>query len=200
MKSELDSRGVWIGPPDGYATWIGQHLTKFVENPDNAFERLKNELAWVRPSDSRSEYYTNQVDVPYTYGSGRGMRTYDVQPTHEVIEQIREKLERVLGYKFEVCFLNYYLDGTDFLGWHADDSPEMDPERPIVTVSLGAEREIWFCQQNDKSQQVHIKLPHGSAFVMRPGLQQTHFHRIPKASFICGPRISLTFRGYKHAS
>ena len=180
----------------GHGVWLGQYFTKFVDRPEVAFQRLRDELDWVRPSNSRSEYYTNQVDVPYTYGSGRGQRTYEVQPTHEVIEQIRQKLEDEYGCKFEVCFLNMYLDGTDFLGWHADDSPEMDPDRPIVTVSLGAEREIWFCPQEDKSRQTHILLKNGSAFAMRRGLQKTHFHRIPKASKPCGPRISLTFRGY----
>ncbi len=190
------SNMVYINPVDTPGVWIGQLHSGFVDEPNLAAERLKNELEWVRPSTSRSEYYTNQVNVPYTYGTGRGERTYQVQPTHEVIEQIRAKLEARLQSKFEVCFLNMYLNGTDFLGWHADDSPEMDPDRPIVTVSLGAEREIWFCPQSDTSAQTHILLPHGSAFVMRPGLQATHFHRIPKASRPCGPRISLTFRGY----
>jgi hypothetical protein len=31
---------------------------------------------------------------------------------------------------------------------------------------------------------------------MLPGMQDTHYHRIPKSDREVGPRISLTFRGY----
>ncbi len=41
-----------------------------------------------------------------------------------------------------------------------------------------------------------LKLGHGSLCLMQPGMQDTHQHRIPKAGFQCGERISLTFRGY----
>jgi hypothetical protein len=41
-----------------------------------------------------------------------------------------------------------------------------------------------------------IKLGNGSACIMDPGMQDNWQHRIPKASFQCGERISLTFRGY----
>jgi len=41
-----------------------------------------------------------------------------------------------------------------------------------------------------------ILLEQGSVFLMPPGYQDTHFHRIPKHSRPCGPRISLTFRSF----
>ena len=41
-----------------------------------------------------------------------------------------------------------------------------------------------------------LRLGHGSLCLMAPGMQDTWQHRIPKASFQCGERISLTFRGY----
>lgn len=101
---------------------------------------------------------------------------------------------------FEVCFLNRYLDQSDHLGWHADDSPEMDDARPIAVISLGVEREIWFRPipvKGEPPQEVSkVRLGHGSLFLMHPGMQETHQHRIPKASSLCGERISLTFRGY----
>src|SRR5262249_3664707 len=118
-------------------------------------------------------------------------------------------LEAFLDTQFDVCFLNRYHNQSDQLGWHSDDSPEMDDERPIVTVSLGVEREIWFrpipiAPPPDKML-THLdihrtvqkqKLGHGSILVMKPGMQDAWQHRIPKASFTCGERISLTFRGY----
>lgn len=176
-----------------------EYIQKFVDNPDAAFAHLRDDLSWERRNDApRCEYYCNDFPRPYLYGRGTGRRTYEPRPYHPAVLAIREKLEIYANAKFEVCFLNMYLNQSDHLGWHADDSPEMDDARPIVTVSLGVEREIWFCVQGDKTPEniEKLKLEHGSMALMKPGMQDTHFHRIPKASFQCGERISLTFRGY----
>jgi alkylated DNA repair dioxygenase AlkB len=169
----------------------------FLSDPDTCLDRLWNELAWVRHFQvPRREYYCPNIEVPYTYGQGRGVRTYEPQPRHEVIDQIRAQIEKVTGTTFDVCFLNGYEDQSDQLGWHSDNSPEMDDDRPIAIVSLGAEREIWFAPIQDKTDVTRVKLQHGSLCLMAKGMQDTHMHRIPKASFQCGKRVSLTFRGF----
>lgn len=195
------------------------------EAADAAFIQLWDELAWVRHDKvPRREYYVHAADKPYSYGIAEYARTYESQPMHPVLLQIWMKAEAQYGHAFETCFLNGYEDGKDFLGWHSDNSPEMDDARPILIVTLGAEREIWFRRnsseidaQIEKFKSQHpdfgpeayesfaanlsevdkLKLGHGSLCEMKPGMQDTHQHRIPKAGFEnCGPRISLTFRGY----
>jgi alkylated DNA repair dioxygenase AlkB len=175
------------------------YIPGFVSEPNKVLERLQKELDWERRADApRSEYYCNDFTEPYTYGNGTGRRTYYPRPYHPEVLAIRQKLEEVCGCKFEVCFLNRYMNQSDHLGWHADASPEMDDARPIATVSLGVEREIWFRPNGPENTQniTKIKLENGSCCLMLPGMQDTHQHRIPKASFQCGERISLTFRGY----
>lgn len=169
----------------------------FISNPDEALNALQSDLNWERRETTpRSEYYINEIPVPYTYGQGRGVREYHPQPSHPIIDKIKSDLKALTGFDFEVCFLNRYHNQSDHLGWHADDSPEMDDNRPIAIVSLGVEREIWFCPQVDNKDVTKVKLQHGSLCLMHAGMQDTHFHRIPKAGFECGERISLTFRGY----
>lgn len=176
-----------------------EYSKEFILEPEAVFRRLWNELAWVeRDQTPRLEYYSNDFSVPYTYGRGAGIRTYEPQPWHPLVTEIRIKLEAVTNTTFEVCFLNGYRDGSDQLGWHADDSPEMDDERPIAIVSFGARREIYFRPQASKDDVTKLWLDSGSLCLMLPGMQDTHFHRIPKSSVMnCGPRVSLTFRGYK---
>ena len=189
---------------------------RFVDEPDDCLKALQNDLEWERRDDApRCEYYSNDFDKPYVYGRGNGRRLYEPRPYHPVVLVIRARLETLLSARFEVCFLNRYLNQSDHLGWHADDSPEMDDARPIVTVSLGVEREIWFRPKPparapnaltgslpkvmsavEESLVDKLLLGHGSAAVMAPGMQDAWEHRIPKASFQCGERISLTFRGY----
>jgi len=173
------------------------YLPKFVLEPDKALAHLQNELEWERRDTApRSEYYSNDFPDAYVYGKGNGRRTYLPRPYHPIVLEIRKTLEAQTGTIFEVCFLNRYLNQSDALGWHSDDSIEMDDARPIATISLGVEREIWFRPKDQLQNITKLKLENGSCCLMAPGMQDTHQHRIPKASFQCGERISLTFRGY----
>lgn len=176
-------------------TPIRYYRSVFAE-PDRLFVKLRDDLAWVRrDSTPRLEYYCNDFNLPYTYGSGRGVREYQPQPYTDTIAEIRAKVEEMAACSFETCFLNRYLNQKDHLGWHADDSPEMDDERPIAIVTFGVTREIWF-RENGSETIEKLPLESGSVCLMLPGMQDTHQHRIPKAGFLCGERISLTFRGY----
>jgi alkylated DNA repair dioxygenase AlkB len=201
------------------------YFSDFVPEPERAFAVLRDDLDWDRRGDTpRHEYYCNDFPDPYMYGKGKGRRLYDPRPYHPQIIAIRTELEKFTRSTFEVCFLNRYLNQSDQLGWHADDSPEMDDGRPIAVVSLGVAREIWFREKPDALIAVgedqrsgeerrwrerltwkrrteapptsKLLLGNGSLCLMAPGMQDTHQHRIPKASFKCGERISLTFRGY----
>ena len=170
------------------------------------FAELSALLNWVRHDKTpRSEYYASVFGTPYTYGTPPFERTYQAQPFTPPLVSLREKAEQAAGCKFDVVFLNRYHDKSDNLGWHADDSPEMDDSRPIAIISLGVERDIWFRGNDPASRSksgfsaalghAGLKLGHGSLCLMHAGMQDTHQHRIPKAGFMCGERISLTFRG-----
>jgi alkylated DNA repair dioxygenase AlkB len=170
------------------------------------------------------EAFYSTLGKPYTYGSGGFERTYNPEPMEqESVLRINKNLTSVLevigGPTFELCFLNRYMDQRDHLGWHADDSPEIDASRPIAVVTFGAEREIWFkpqychiCKSTEtqltgfapfcsahpgeyKAPVTKVLLQHGSLLVMPAGYQQSHYHRIPKSDRVCGERISLTYRG-----
>ncbi len=177
------------------------YIENFVANPGLVFEELWKGLEWERRgSTPRREYYANDVAVPYVYGKGAGVRQYLPRPWHPRMRELQALLESHCHTSFEVCFLNGYEDQSDHLGWHADDSPEMDDERPIGIVSLGVAREIWFCPQSDTKSVTKLLLQPGSLCLMPAGMQDTHYHRIPKAGHLCGERISLTFRGYAAAA
>lgn len=173
------------------------YIPDFITNPNSFLLTLQSTLDWERRSDApRCEYYNNDLGTPYTYGRGQGQRTYLSKPMTPEILKIRTPVEERANCKFEVVFLNRYLDQRDWLGWHSDSSPEMDDKKPIAIVSLGVEREIWFRPIERLQEITKLKLQNGSLCLMALGMQDTHQHKIPKASFQCGERISLTFRGY----
>jgi alkylated DNA repair dioxygenase AlkB len=181
-----------------------------VENPGAVFQHLWTQLHWEQREDApRREAFYNESGLPYTYGSGRGERQYfPVSPLAEwnkIVRDIKLQAEAEFGSRFEACFCNGYEGPRQHLGWHADDSPSIDPKRPILVYSFGAKREIWIKPRPDYLERMGIKdhkaepqkilLESGSLFYMPPGMQQTHLHRIPKHSQECEGRVSLTYRG-----
>lgn len=150
-------------------------------------------LPWLEIKNARKEFFMS--DVPRTYVYDKGGYEY---ASCDFIPVVAELLP-MLGGDYNVCFLNRYDHQHHALGWHADDSPNVDPAHPIGVVSIGAERELWWkCagykgEIPDENKQV---LDDGSLFVMPAHFQEGHLHKIPKHDRVCGVRMSLTFRKY----
>lgn len=165
------------------------------------------ELPWLSVTEARREYFMSDEPRSYTYGKGAGERSYDSAPFADPVIGIQMALNmprygsRSLDYN--VCFLNRYDTQKNHLGWHADDSPFMDPYHPIAVVSFGCEREIWWKLQAESGvvpPENRQRLGNGSVFIMPAGFQDSYYHRIPKADRECGVRVSLTFRRYVEAA
>lgn len=167
-------------------------------------------VPWGTFTEARQECFMALTTTNYTYGSGRGVRTYTSVPYLPWVEAIRQHLNQTpllhdgLGLavkerQYNVCFLNRYEDAGQHLGWHADDSPGMNHEHPIAVVSFGQAREIWWRRSDHKGEipaDQRQLLEHGSLFVMPAGFQREHQHKIPKGDRKMQPRASLTFRHY----
>jgi len=157
---------------------------------------LWNTIEWERRDAPRRECWMTDTNTEYTYGSGNGERTYIPKTWHIVAKNIQTELTSLLGYTLEGCFINGYEDERQHLGWHADDSPEMDDDRAIAVVSYGADRFINFRPRGHKGPAPHsVLMPSGSLLLMKPGMQDEWDHKIPKHFAKCGFRISLTYRG-----
>jgi alkylated DNA repair dioxygenase AlkB len=172
---------------------------------DAKFNHFMN-IEWDERTPARREAFYSSVGKDYTYGSGDFKRTYTPRdmfndPTIMQLASWSMMEFDVNQPPFELCFLNRYENEKQQLGWHADDDSAIDHTKPIAVISLGAEREIWVKPIGAGHDEVEkIRLAHGPLLLMMPGMQQTHYHRIPKNDRPCGPRISLTYRAYNHAS
>lgn len=179
------------------------YIPNAVANPSWCYSELLS-LDWERRDDApRYEYWTSRLGKSYTYGRGRGERTYESKPTTTLINMINIKASMIYSAGtrralFEGCFLNRYEHGRDHLGWHADDDPGIDHTKPIAVVTLyenpGDVRNIQY-KAIGGGELVSQPLENGSLFIMKPGMQQTHLHRVPKCGYEIGGRISLTYRG-----
>ncbi|GAB5498278.1 MAG: alpha-ketoglutarate-dependent dioxygenase AlkB [Pseudohongiellaceae bacterium] len=130
-------------------------------------------------------------DADYAYS---GIRL-KAEPWHPVVDNIRQRVESLTKYRFNVVLLNYYRHGQDSVAWHADDEPELGDKPVIASLTLGAERPFQFRHKRDKSQPRHrFILGDGSLLLMGESIQNNWMHQLPKVKGLQEPRLNLTFR------
>ena len=94
------------------------------------------------------------------------------------------------------CNLNLYNDGSESVGWHADDEPLFQGKHRrarIISLSLGATRAFEIRDNQEHAKTFSLMLKDGDLLSM-DGLTQKHYlHQVPKCPK-AEPRINLTWR------
>jgi alkylated DNA repair dioxygenase AlkB len=131
-------------------------------------------------------------EVTYRYSGS----DYAALPWTPTLLEIKQKIEAVLGC-YNYCLLNRYRNGTDSMGWHADDEPEMG--NVIGSLSLGATRKFRI-RHNATRETMTFKPGHGTLIIMAGTMQSFWQHEVPKTKKPIGERINLTFRRITNAT
>ena len=168
-------------------------------SPDEArssFDELRAEIRWER---HRVRIRGREVECPRLSG-WQGDATYAYSglklrpaPWTPRVAAVRRRIEAATGEAFNSVLANLYRDGSDRLGWHADDEPELGPAPVIASASFGAPRRFLLCPKRGGAS-VPIVLEPGSLLVMRGATQRHWLHSVPPTRRPVGPRINLTFR------
>lgn len=168
---------------------------------------LTAETPWANVDDAPRDECFMALDLSLTYSYGndnqRRTRVYKAAPMHPAVDALMQRLNADYGAAYNVCVLNYYADERRHLGWHSDDSPELNPEHPIAVIAFGATRELWVKHRGATGlvpAEDRFAMTPGALFAMPPGFQDVMLHRIPKHPARCGPRVSLTFRKLDRAA
>lgn len=111
------------------------------------------------------------------------------------LARVREAVQAATDTCFDAVLLNYYRDGHDTVGWHADDEPEFGPASVIASVSVGAERDFVMRRVAGR-ETITIVLEHGSLLVMAGDTQRNWQHALPRRKRVTAPRVNLTFRAF----
>jgi len=116
----------------------------------------------------------------------------------KIITKIRLKIEEIFPYKFNNCLVNWYLDGSQYIGFHSDNTKPFIEGSPIVGVTFCEKEPRKIVFKNKKTKKtINIKTTHKSFFAMvGENFQKNYKHSIPKQKK-CGKRVSLTFRAFK---
>lgn len=152
------------------------------------FETLRDSIAWEGSMAARR---TASFGVPYNYAQMR----YPALPMHEALKPVVEKLNEVLGVRLNNCLLNFYGTGQSKMGFHADDTTDLQPGTGVAIVSLGYARKLTYRNKANPALQRAFGLQPGSVLYMSSAAQDEWVHAIKKQKGV-GPRISLTWRAF----
>ncbi len=139
---------------------------------------------WLQPR--LSAWYG---EASYTYS---GLRLEPL-PMTPLLERLRAAVEAATGHRYNSVLLNYYRDGADSMGMHADDEPELGPRPVIASLSFGATR-TFILRHKASKRTLKCDLTDGSLLLMGGSLQHNWLHGINKTARPTGARVNLTFR------
>jgi alkylated DNA repair dioxygenase AlkB len=165
---------------------------------DDWFARLRDELALRQEF---LQFFGRDVPMPRLtawYGDAGATYTYSRLRNEPMawmpsLKRLREALNASLALALNSCLANWYRDGNDSMGWHADRERELRDS--IVSISLGASRTFQL-REGLKGKALSTKLQHGSILLMTVASQHRYSHRVPR-EHCTGERLNLTFRRVK---
>lgn len=115
----------------------------WVPDPDPLLSHLTEVITWERhditlfgrtvPTPRLTAW---MGDAPYAYSGVVNQPA----PWPPALDDLRRQLSVELGTEFNSCLANLYRDGSDSMGFHSDDEPELGPQPTIASVSLGSRR------------------------------------------------------------
>lgn len=163
------------------------------------FDLLLQKIAWEQRQISFFGQLVNQPRLVAWYGDPDAVYTYsntafEPLPWIAPLTEIKKRVEMVADVTFNSVLCNLYRDGSDSMGLHSDDEPELRAVPVIASVSFGATRTLHFRHKKRKDLKHSLDLTHGSLLLMQGSTQQFWKHGVPKTSKPVGPRINLTFR------
>ena len=109
------------------------------------------------------------------------------------LDELRLEVQECTGYKYNALLINYYRDGQDSNGWHADNEKTLGLNPSIASISLGAER-TFELKHLSTGQKKSVLLADGSLLHMHGPLQHHYKHQLPKKRALTEARLNLTFR------
>ena len=140
------------------------------------------------PIPRLTAWYGDQGRV-YTYS---GIRLGPLTWT-PLLADLRDRAGAAAGTSFNSVLVNLYRNGSDSVGWHADNEPELGVDPVIASLSFGATRTLAM-RRRDGSHRASVNLQDGDLMVMAGATQTLWVHRVPKVRRPVGPRVNLTFR------
>jgi alkylated DNA repair dioxygenase AlkB len=166
------------------------------------YETLKAGIAWEQERVVMRGKSVDAHRLTATYGDHPGLFygysgvLKGALPWTEELKELKQAGEILAGCQpdtLNYAVLNYYRDGKDTIGYHADKEAHLIAGAPIVSISLGAERDFLLKHQGS-GLVTKLVLASGSMLTMEGTTQQHYKHSVPVRKRCTEGRINITFR------
>lgn len=196
MKQLFQQEPIVLDVPDAEVIYFPLFFEK--KEADSYFNALKKDIPWQQDNIKIFGKTHPQPRLTALFGNEGKSYSYSninmqPQPWSLLLNTIKHKVESICETTFTTVLLNYYRDGKDSNGWHADNEKELGKNPLIASVSFGAARNFKLKHNSEKLKK-SIVLEHGSLLLMKGKTQHYWKHQIPKTSKPTAERINLTFR------
>ncbi|MFT4678638.1 MAG: alkylated DNA repair dioxygenase AlkB [Litorivivens sp.] len=161
----------------------------FHDTSEDLFDFLVGNIAW---NDSIRARKTASFGQPNA--DSEQVELYE--PFYPFMHKLSDRLESIIGFKPNNCFLNYYENGNSKMGWHGDTTHFLAEDTGTAILSVGDTRIFQLRRKIVPTELHNYLLTPGSLIYMPPTIQEEWQHGIPKVVSERG-RISLTFRKMK---
>lgn len=174
---------------------------KFDDTPfvDFDLHTLDDDTVYDKTFANRKVAYYG--DFPYSYSGGsHAPRDIKDNPTLQFMSVAVQKFCEEQGVdftEFNSAMITKYDSHQSCIPPHSDDEPSIAPGSVILTVSLGATRQLVFRRKPPGAYcDEFLEVGQGDVYIMTRHSQDFFDHWLPKMSRedVTGPRISVTFR------
>lgn len=142
---------------------------------------------------------------PYYYS---GLMHEALPIEHPYLKRLLAWVNKHSGKEYKQVLVNWYKDGTHYIGPHSDDETQLVKCSAIYSFSYGQTRIFRITSKADKKDKTlsakerfrkDVTLTHNSLVIMGGEMQKYYHHEVPKraASTTPNPRINITFRLFK---
>ncbi|XWV26481.1 alpha-ketoglutarate-dependent dioxygenase AlkB [Tupanvirus soda lake] len=164
------------------------YIPNYVTNPDVLFEELQVDIPWDR---YKYKVHGKEVTSPRLMHIINFTNDDNLENLPE-LSKIKNRVERITGVNFKYAVLNYYRDGSDYIGFHPDR--EVKNGDIVVSVTVGATRRFVLKHKFRENVKHVFILNHGDVLILNEAAIKTAYkHSVPKMANV-GPRINITFR------
>lgn len=147
---------------------------------DKACKIFKKE--YKRPRGTA--FYATPGVGGYTYGGVQDV-AHDIDQHPAVLDLLRHANYYAGTDKFCGVLLNFYRSGNDCILKHADRDVCREEFVGVLSISLGATRELRFVRNEDTKCQIEVSKPHGAVLAMcGSGFQDELKHEMPRLTNI----------------
>lgn len=182
----------------------GDCWIEFVELPADVScdDKIFKELLAIRPEErGKVMMYGKSIDVPRTQKSYGGNYTFSgidhkADPVPDgFLKTIQHWVNSREKLVYKRLLVNWYMDGTEYIGAHSDSETQLVNNSPIYSFSFGATRDFILKSKQTTERRV-FPLKHNTLIIMGGETQKFYKHEVPKRLRVKEPRINITMRAF----